>query len=459
MTLHHSLQRELPFLIVLAWAICLSTGCQSTYLTAAHYRASVSALSSNSPQQALAQFPTGENGRFITDMEKVYLNILQGNPEIDVLREHAVSIDRRARYEVSEDLKAFFYADTPEGYYPSEHEIIWMHILLGWGYAMRGDMASARVEARRVGWLLDSPWSEEGHFDDPMLRILAASLWAMAGEWEDAAVDLRRAARLDESLLWAQTLGDAAQQPRHLVLVLGGIGPAPCWNPKQDYNLLRGLRHIEFKPQGVRRAVELTDRSGRNVPVFRSPDSSYWYVRHWQRNNAIRELVEDSRYGHTVLLSSARFAGMIGAGTVVGVSAGTLILGAGAGITYLSAEAGSGEGVLLGLAVMLAGPVYAYDLIRSTASESVGDLRQDLDVSGRYRFVRFLPEYVWVGWSREEILEPFDIRVTGGDAAPIQPFARSGDRVLLMYYPDSQPVSDDWKHNLMPSPDIRVVAE
>lgn len=425
--------------------VVLSTGCKSAYLNAGSYHSSIVALSTNSPERALAVFPGGEKGTFITDMEKAYLSILQGKPEIDVLRKRAAALDNRMRYEVSKEIKAFFYAETPEGYYPSEHEIMWMHLLLGWGYAMREDRTSALIEARRVGWLLDSPWSEEGHFDDATLRILCASLWSLCGEWDEAAVDLRAAAGLDDSLGWAKALADSGQ-PRNLLFVLGGVGPEAYWDPEKSFNLLRGLRHVGFRPQGLRSDIRLAGVNSNEVTVARSPDSSRWYERHWQRNNAIRELVEDSHYGNTMLLSSARSAGKVGLATVWGVSAGAAMFAAGAGILYLSAETGgggdgTGDAALFGILLMVAGPMYTYKVIRSTAADAVDEFKQDLDASGTYRFVRFLPEYVWVGWSDDDIREPFSIKIAGQDALPVQPFARSGNGVLLVFHPDAQPAT------------------
>lgn len=418
-------------------ALGVSSGCKSTYLKAGDYQSSITALSSNSPAHALASFPSRETGRFITDMEKAYLNILQGKPEIDDLQRHALNIDNRMRYEVSESIKAFFYAQTPEGYYPSEHEIILAHLLLGWGYVMRDDNANALIEARRVGYLLSSPWSEEGHFDDPMLRILAASLWAMCGQWDDAAVDLRVAAQLDKTLQWAKDLADSKITQRHLVFVLGGVGPAACWDPEKNFNLLRGLRHVGFKPQGMRSDIRLMAPNNNNIMVVRSPDSSYWYERHWQRNNAIRDLVYDSQYGNTILLSSARHIGEVGVATVWGLTVGSLIFAGGAGIVYIGAEGGSGEAVIAGLTIMAAGPVYAWEQIGSTAVSSVEKLQKDLDVSDKYRFVRFLPEYVWVGWSNEELGESLRLTIRGDSEVEIRPFARSDNNVSLMFYPDT----------------------
>ena len=47
------------------------------------------------------------------------------------------------------NLKHFFYLETPEGYYASEHEVIWLHMLLSWGYSMQGKYDKAYVEAKK----------------------------------------------------------------------------------------------------------------------------------------------------------------------------------------------------------------------------------------------------------------------------------------------------------------------
>lgn len=104
-------------------------------------------------------------------MEKACLSLLAGKPELAGLDRYAKSIDQRICFGVSREIATFFYAETIDGYYASEHEIIWMHLLLSWGYSLEHKFESACVEAREAAHLISSAWSHGGQFDDAMLRI------------------------------------------------------------------------------------------------------------------------------------------------------------------------------------------------------------------------------------------------------------------------------------------------
>ena len=98
----------------------LAAGCSATpLLTKEQYGPSRTALALGAPAEALARFPHGEEGTFITTMERTYLSLLQGRPDIDALARYSERIEDRVRYQVSRELKSFFYVETPEGYYAS----------------------------------------------------------------------------------------------------------------------------------------------------------------------------------------------------------------------------------------------------------------------------------------------------------------------------------------------------
>ena len=169
------------------------------------------------------------------------------------LARYAKKVDNAVRYKVSRDIQGFFYLETPEGYYASEHEVIWMHMLLCWGYLQGGQQENAGVEARKSANLLSTAWSDEGHFDDPLLRVIMGGFWTMLGQWDEARVDFRRAAMMRPSLAWAQKLARLDAPPRDLVIVLGGPGAEPlleppCWRPI---------------PSGEPAALSLSAREGR----------------------------------------------------------------------------------------------------------------------------------------------------------------------------------------------------
>ena len=382
------------------------TGCSSTrLLEQKDYASSLMHYSEGSPEQALSNFPQGEEGAFITSMEKAYLSLLQGKPELERLEYYATTIKNRVRYDVSREVQSFFYADTPEGYYASEHEIIWLHMLLSWGYSLQKRYEAGCVEARYSSHLLSAPWSDEGHFDDATMRLMLANLWVMCGNWSEARVDFRRAFFLDSSLEWAQQLADMEQAPAHMAVVLGGVGASPYWNPDVYTNPIRGLRHLGF--QSETKAADLRYQDALQATTLHlSPHSLPWYVRHIQRDNAIHELIEDSRYIKdsisVVVAQSSRIAAAHAVGSTIVVasliSGGAIIY---IGLTNDLVSIFGGEGVVAGagLLVGLIGTVLGLHYIDKHTSDGVEKIKQKLDTSEQYRFVRFLPEYLWMTWS------------------------------------------------------------
>ena len=230
-----------------AWLVLcllLCAGCsQNSLLTRQDYPKSQQDFIQGDNKKAREDFPQQrEKGGFITSMERGYLSLLQGRPMTAELRKQARFQENQVRYHVSREARTFFYVRTPEDYYPAEHEVVWLHLLLGWGYAQQGQYTDACVEARNAGSLLTLPWSPSGHFDDPMLRLFLAGLWTMCGQWAEARVDLRAAADMDDGLAWAQALAERERPPAQLFIVLGGPGPEVQWDPEFKANLLRSGR-------------------------------------------------------------------------------------------------------------------------------------------------------------------------------------------------------------------------
>ncbi|HKI99443.1 MAG TPA: hypothetical protein VKB51_13305 [bacterium] len=418
----------------------LAGGCSSTpLLTKAQYEPSRAALAQGAPEQALAKFPAGEPGTFITTMERTYLSLLEGRPDIDALARYSERIEDRVRYDVSREVKSFFYVATPEGYYASEHEVIWMHMLLSWGYSLRGQYEDGCVEAREASRLLSARWSPEGHFDDPSMRSILGELWALCGDWDDAQVDFRRAWELDPTLGWALELGQRAEPPRALFLVLGGIGPTPEWDPKAEFNPLRGVRNIHFRSQALGSAATIYTWQG-SVPLHRTPDAAPWYVRHQARDNAIHDLIGDSQYGIDSTMRVGVYAGSTSAGVLYGAGIVTLSIAGGGLVVYLAAEAGSGEGVAYGILIAAAGSAYGIKQSLRIEREARARLVEKSDPSPYYRFVRFLPDYAWIGWSDEPAGRAVWVETTPGsghDEGELVPALETvAPNVYIGYLPD-----------------------
>ncbi|HMV40954.1 MAG TPA: hypothetical protein PK079_04280 [Leptospiraceae bacterium] len=413
--------------------------CSTTLLQRENYIQTRNALEDKDLEKAIKEFPNGESNSFITSMEKAYLNLIQGKPEINDLIRYAEKIEKRVRYSASREIKTFFYVETPEGYYASEHEIIWLHMLLSWGYSLRGDYEKAYVEAKVSSDLLSNAWSPEGRFDDPLMRIILASLWTLCGHWEEAQVDFRVAATLDPNLQWAQQLADLPEAPKDFILVLGGTGPEPVWNPQLELNPLRGFRSLDFKSNSIKSKLTLRDSNGKTIDTHITPDSTNWYTRHEIRDNEIQDLIKDSIYGQNIAITAVKEGGR----SVLGVTAGVLIatggIVLGGGIIYASVKYGSGDstvdGVALGLIIMGAGISKGYSIAEEAVSESITNAKKDLDISSKYRFVRFLPDYAWVGYSNQKLKTPIRILNQNQVVSEIKD-ARNATIVSIDYYPD-----------------------
>ncbi|MDO8991106.1 MAG: hypothetical protein Q7U91_15895 [Sideroxyarcus sp.] len=415
------------------------TGCsQTTLLTRHDYQKSQTGFIRGDTNEALLDLPGGaEQGTFINAMERGYLSLIQGKAEIKPLQKQSQILENRVRYHISRDAKTFFYLQTPEDYYASEHEVIWLHMLLSWGYSLKGQYESACVEARIAGSLLSLPWSPVGHFDDPSMRLFLASLWTMCGEWREAQVDLRAAWVMDNSLTWARELANRDQAPAHLFVVLGGPGPEPLWSPEFTLNPLRSERKVSFKLRGKRSALTLADSSGKSVKSHLSPDAGNWYARHVARESELHELIADSAYGGKAAISTTLAAVKITstAGIGLGVGLGGSILGA--AVLYLGAK-GNSDGLMgLGFAIAGASIKKGWAISKQGYEESTSELSQRLDPSENYRFVRYLPEYLWMGWSDSAFAYPAELRTPYSRAAIEQPAVVNGaTAVSIAFLPD-----------------------
>ena len=386
-----------PLLILgFFWTVLLPACATQQLLKKSDYASARQAFETGGPAAALNALPAGEGDTFIPLMEKTYLNLLLGRPDIDSLRDYARRIDDRVKYRVSREFAFLFYVETPEGYYASEHEIIWMHMLLSWGYSLRSDYERAAIEAKKSALLLEGK-SKEGRFDDPMIRVVLGVLWAMCGRWEDARVDFRVAARLEPKLKWAATLAGLDAPPEQIALVLTGSGPEPFWDPRITWNPIRGWRDLQFEVAPDTAKLRAFDHKRRSLPVHSSPDSATWYRRHLVRDNAIHNLIADSQYGELALVSTAKAGLKSTFGVVLGTTIVVLSIGVGAAIIYYG---GSAEAAELGLIVMAAGSVWGYRVGADIVEESYTTARRELDISDRYRYVRFLPDHARVIFGR-----------------------------------------------------------
>lgn len=417
-------------LLVLAAAGCS----QTNLLTRQDYDRSQQDFERGEVKAALVDFPRRtERGDFITTMEQAYLSLLQGKPEITGLQKQAALIEDRVRYHVSREARTFFYVQTPEDYYASEHEVIWLHFLLSWGYSLEGKYEDACVEAREASTLLSLPWSPTGHFDDATMRLFSAGLWAMCGNWREAQVDLRAAWFLNNGLNWAKQLAERNQAPAHLFLVLGGPGPEVEWNPELTSNPMRSERRVSFRLRGGKSPLSIVDANGVAVKTNLSPDASRWYERHLARESELHELIADSAYGGKAMMSGAwagtKIAATTGAGLALGIG-GTAL---GAAIIYYGNDANA---IKLGLVIAALSIQKGIEISQKGYRESSATLKRELDPSLSYRYVRYLPEYLWMGWTDQPITYPVVLSTPDYRATVEYPAVVAPTSVGVAFVPD-----------------------
>ncbi|MCC5813510.1 MAG: hypothetical protein JJT78_02035 [Leptospira sp.] len=398
----------------------------------------------NEPNKALELFPKGEKDSFITTMEKTYLKLLQGEVDIDRLKYYEKYFESRIRFRVSREVKDFFYADTPEGYYASEHEIIWVHFLLSWAYAIEGDFEEGKRQARKASYYLGGEWSYQGRFDDPLMRILLGVFYAMNQAWDEARVEFRSAYAMEPSRKWLANLSNTKSPPKELILIMGFPGREPRWDPKMNWNVVRGMRDLKFQSFGQQSRLRIKDKKYQSINLHISPDSSAWYVRHLERDNFINDLIQDSKYGQRVALGLTKSTVISTAGLTGGILIGVAGIAIGGGIMYVGFEGNSGEiaalGGLLAYTMVKAG----YDFTSNSFNIAKEDFVNTVDIAKNYRYVRFLPDYVWIGSSSKSLLEPLTLYDQSGQITKqwMNTEKRKNRNTRVLIYSDLDPMWD-----------------
>lgn len=103
------------------------------------YEDSLRAYKKANLEKAFEYLPTEERKGFIAVLERAHLGFLKGGIDYKSLERIAEESKERLRFSATRSLKSFFYMETEEGYYASEAEIIYLHILLGLYYVRVGD--------------------------------------------------------------------------------------------------------------------------------------------------------------------------------------------------------------------------------------------------------------------------------------------------------------------------------
>jgi hypothetical protein len=377
------------------------------------YEASRSWFLEDRPDLALKSFPPKETDGFITTTETNWLRVLAGTPSTTELERMGRELDARTTLSIRKETRAFFYKETEDGYFPAEHEAIVLHLITAMAFLQRKQVSEARVEARKAAFYLDFEYERGLRFDDPALRTWLAAIWMLCDRWDEARVDLKKAVAMSPALGVIAPMLERRTAPRNTIIVLAGPGPDVRWAPKGKADASLGLRSVEFVSSFQPKNLSLRSNDRQPITLTDGLPTAPWFDRHQERNHVIHDVLQDSRYmvnaAGTAGASTATYAVSTTAALVVGTTAVVLGVGIAVGGILVIAKAGlttGGEYLLavpLGLGgLVAAGGVHAASDIY-TAGEQASHrlLQKNLDGAESYRYVRYLPDRIFIVMNEE----------------------------------------------------------
>ncbi len=429
--------RILSFIVVLSSCTTLT---KANLNKRTDYAFSSFYLWQGNPESAREVLPPKEDGGFIKTLETAWLNLLAGKADTTDLQKIGDYLESRKTFRIRREAKSFFYKETPDTYFPSEHEVIMTHLVLGFSYLQKSNVPAARVEAKRAAFYLQNDFKSDENFDSAALRLWLATLWTACGNWSSAQVDFRVAANLEPTFAWAKDLANHDRPPATMALVLSGAGVDIRWDQAAK-RFEGGLRFPN--------SVEKSTFSLGAIKVSEGVSSASWYERHAYRNFLIKDLMNDSRYmaESIVPLGAAGFLNTMGAGFGITVAAAGITGGVAIGWYGVKAliAAGVKQGEILflpiiaGAAVGIAGVKKGRDIYKDANLASNDLIDENVSPANNYRYVRFLPNWTYFA-SSEEKLTKFDL-TQKSDTNPYKPFinALSEDnrRILVYFVPGS----------------------
>jgi hypothetical protein len=360
------------------------SGCTSTQvLRDKDYQYPASAFRGGNPEKALEVFPKKEQGGFITSVEKSWLGFWAGKPETKSLEKQSRTFDDRKFVSLTREAQVFLTQESEEGYVPSEHEVVVLHLVAAMNFMALDKWEDAEVEAKRAAFYLQNQFNEnQPHFDDPALRVWLAAVWSALGRWDAAQVDLRRASALsgDKRL---RELADG-NEPVQLTLTFTGVGPDLEWKPSSP---MPDFATVKGEPP--------------KIPYTFS--SRPWFDHHRERNTLLRDTLVRSNYmaqyiGIETLDGASRGVGSTAAITLgtIGVATGIAILGGG---IYLAASAGlNGEALgyvlVVGTGIMTGSYDSAKTMYKDIHRSADEEEQRRLEDLRTYRLVRFMPNWI-----------------------------------------------------------------
>lgn len=348
--------------------------------------------------EAIDELPKIEDGGFIHTFEASWMRFLARNPHPAELVQITEHLEERKTFRASSELKTLFYMEADDHYFPGEHEVIFAHIINAYSFAVTGDAKGARVEIKRASRYLQGHFNERaGDFDDPALRVMIGSLWAYLGEWNEARIDFKHASRMLPDNLSLKHLATRTSPPKNLILALSGVGHQAQWIPKSSPGVISGLKHIDFVPEEDPTSITVIFNEGeQRKDISEMIATTPWYERHQERNQAIKDILENSQYFFDA--SGGSIVGGTIASTSIILGASVVALGV-LGAYYASTVSYSGELAATSLGLGLYGCMSIAD---SGFHASKKVLDQTVNPTQYYRFVRFLPEHVYFDYNNKE---------------------------------------------------------
>lgn len=390
----------------------LTLGCTTRQIIEkSEYAPSIESLKTDNPSMALKKFPKKEKQHFIPLLEKVYLQLIddlevitpdsKDTSEFTMLLAQSRAIEQNEKVSVTNELGQLFFIKTDEGYYPANHEIFWMHFVLGLTFVKKGQIEKARVEAKKISELFARiDMNGRPFYDNAGIRILSATLWSACGERENALVDLRKASAMGGF----PDLKKAEEQPLNWELVFKGTGFVPKTNAGSNADSfskkLSGFKALQFKASIPEKEInEATTQSSRLV--F---STGMWHSDNLDRNEAFKEVIQKSKYMSRMFISEFEYQSLnvltttaTGVVLATGIALGTAIVGGGVYLAAQTSASGSGEaiGYIIGLGFLVGTEIYntGMNFYTSTQKNIQTERNEIQDLSRFYRYVRFIPDY------------------------------------------------------------------
>ncbi len=389
---------------ILFFLAFLVFGCASNeIIEKTEYQAVTENLKTDNIEMALAKFPKKEQHHFVTLLEKVYLQLLNtdnlntaNSNEFEELLAESRAIEKNERTSIGNELDQLFFIKTNEGYYPANHEIFWMHLILGMTFVKNKQINRARVEAKRISELFARvDMQGRPFYDNSGIRMLAAALWVMCGEKDSALVDLRSLKKEFPDLV-----GASETETINWEIILKGTGYVADMDTSTFNSKFNGFKSIRFRSSVPEKEMTLV-RATSPSTVF---STRLWHSENLVRNEEFKDTIQKSKYMSRMFKSEVEYQSLnlltsIAAGTVMvtGIALGVGIVG---GSIYLAASAGgagSGEvlgylfaaGILVGTEVYQAGS----NFYTATQNKIQNERHEFQDASRYYRYVRFIPDY------------------------------------------------------------------